>query len=132
MTEFTRSDEYKNIYDKLGADLVAPFTNFKTNGTSSYVDINNNSFKKTKLLHNLLKYPIAPALRSNFQTTKGSGKITITSGNNIVIGSLSKFTTEITEGDYLYSTDGTILYGQVLSIFWWEKDSFHRKDIFLQ
>ena len=47
MTEFTRSDEYKNIYDKLGADLVAPFTNFKTNGTSSYVDINNNSFKKT-------------------------------------------------------------------------------------
>jgi len=116
MTTFTRSDEYKNIYDKLGADLVAPFTNFKSYGTSSYVDIKNNSFKKSKLLHNLLKYPISPALKSNFQTTKGSGKITITSGNNIVIGSLSKFTTEITEGDYLYSTDGTILYGQVLSI----------------
>ena len=116
MTAFTRSDEYKNIYDKLSADLVAPFVNFKSYGTSSYVDIKNNSFKKTKLLHNLLKYPIAPALKSNYQTTKGSGKITIASGNNVVIGNQSKFTTEITEGDYLYSSDGTILYGQVLSI----------------
>jgi hypothetical protein len=116
LTSFTRSDEYKNIYDKLGADLVAPFTNFKSYGTNSYVDIKNNSFKKTKLLHNLLKYPIAPALKSNFQTTKGSGKITIASGNNVVIGNTSKFTKEITEGDYLYSSDGTVLYGQVLSI----------------
>jgi hypothetical protein len=116
MTEFTRSDEYKIIYDKLGADLIAPFSNFKINGSSSYYDIKNNSYKKSKLLHNLLKYPIAPALKSNYQTTKGSGKITITSGNNIVIGNSSKFTTEITEGDYLYSSDGTVLYGQVLSI----------------
>ena len=67
-------------------------------------------------MHNLLKYPIAPALKSNYQTTKGSGKITISSGNNVVIGNLSKFTTEITEGDYLYSSDGMSLYGQVLSI----------------
>ena len=116
MTTFTRSDEYKNIYDKLSADLVAPFSNFKSYGTSSYADIKNNSFKKTKLLHNLLKYPIAPALKSNFQTTKGSGKITISSGSNVVVGSASKFTKEISEGDYLYSSDGTILYGQVLSI----------------
>jgi hypothetical protein len=116
MTNFTRSEEYKTIYDKLSADLVAPFTNFKSYGTSSYIDIKNNSFKKTKLLHNLLKYPIAPALQSNFQTTKGSGKITISSGNNVVIGSASKFTKEITEGDYLYNSDGTVLYGQVLSI----------------
>ena len=116
MTTFTRSSEYKNIFDKLGADLVAPFSNFKFYGTSSYIDFKNNSFKKTKLLHNLLKYPIAPALKSNYQTTKGSGKITISSGNNIVIGNTSKFTKEITEGDYLYSSDGTVLYGQVLSI----------------
>ena len=116
MTTFTRSEEYKNIYDKLGIDLIAPFTNFKSYGTSSYSDVKNNSFKKSSLLHNLLKYPIAPALKSNYQTTKGSGKITISSGNNVVIGNLSKFTTEITEGDYLYSSDGMSLYGQVLSI----------------
>jgi hypothetical protein len=116
MTTFTRSEEYKNIYDKLGIDLIAPFTNFKSYGTSSYSDVKNNSFKKSLLLHNLLKYPIAPALKSNYQTTKGSGKITISSGNNVVIGNLSKFTTEITEGDYLYSSDGMSLYGQVLSI----------------
>jgi len=116
MTSFTRATDFNNIYDKLGADLIAPLTNYKSNGSSSYVDIMNNSYKKSKLLHNLLKYPIAPALKSNYQTTKGSGKITISSGNNVVIGSLSKFTNEITEGDYLYSFDGTILYGQVLSI----------------
>ncbi len=116
MTDFTRNTEYNAIYDKLGADLVAPFSNFKINGSSSYYDIKNNSYKKSKLLHNLLKYPIAPALQSNFQTTKGSGKITISSGSNIVIGSSSKFTKEITEGDFLYSSDGTVLYGQVLSI----------------
>ena len=27
MTQFTRSDEYKNIYDKLAVDLIAPFSN---------------------------------------------------------------------------------------------------------
>jgi hypothetical protein len=116
MTSFTRSEDYKNIYDKLAADLIAPFVNFKSYGTSSYVDVKNNSFKKTKLLHNLLKYPIAPALKSNYQTTIGSGKITISSGSNIVIGSSTKFTSEITEGDYLYSSDNKTIYGQVLSI----------------
>jgi hypothetical protein len=116
MTTFTRSDEYKNIFDKIGIDLLPPFSNYKSYGTNSFIDFKNNSFKKTKLLHNLLKYPIAPALKSNFQTTKGSGKITIASGNNIVIGSSSKFTKEVTEGDYLYSSDGTVLYGQVLSV----------------
>jgi len=116
MTTFTRSSDYVNIYDKLSVDLIAPFTNFKLYGTTSYIDVKNNSFKKTTLLHNLLKYPIAPALKSNYQTTKGSGKITISSGNNVVIGNLSKFTTEITEGDYLYSSDGLTLFGQVLSV----------------
>ena len=116
MTSFTRSEDYKNIYDKLAIDLIAPFSNFKSYGTNSYVDVKNNSFKKTKLLHNLLKYPIAPALKSNYQTTIGSGKITISSGSNVVIGSSTKFTSEITEGDYLYSSDGKTIYGQVLSI----------------
>ena len=116
MTAFTRSDDYKNIYDTLATNLVAPFTNFKSYGTKGYTDIKNNSFKKTKLLHNLLKYPIAPALKSNYQTTIGSGKITISSGSNVVIGSSTKFTSEITEGDYLYSSDNKTIYGQVLSI----------------
>lgn len=116
MTSLTRSDDYKNIFDKLSADLVAPFSNFKSYGTSSYVDFKNNNFKKSKLLHNLLKYPISPALKSNFQTSKGSGKITISSGNNAVIGSNTKFLSEITEGDFLYSSDNKITYGQVLSV----------------
>lgn len=116
LTELTRSVEYNFIYDKLAADLIAPFSNFKSYGTSSYNDIKNNSFKKTKLLHNLLKYPISPSLKSNFQTTMGSGKITISSGSNIVIGTSTKFASEITSGDYIYSSDGKIIYGQVLSI----------------
>ena len=116
MTTFTRATDFNDIYDKLSVDLITSFVNYRSFNNSSFIDIKNNSYKKSKLLHNLLKYPIAPALQSNYQTTKGSGKITITSGNNVVIGSLSKFTTEITEGDYLYSSDGLTLYGQVLSI----------------
>lgn len=116
LTNLTRSDDYKNIYDKVAADLIAPFSNFKSYGTSSYSDIKNNSFKKSKLLHNLLKYPISPSLKSNFQTTIGSGKISISSGSNVVIGNLTKFNTEISVGDYIYSSDNQILFGQVLSI----------------
>ena len=116
LTELTRSDDYKNIYDKLAADLIVPATNFKSYGSNSYADIKNNSFKKTKLLHNLLKYPIAPALKSNYQTVIGTGKITIASGSNIVVGSSTKFTSEFTEGDYIYSSDNKTIYGQVLSI----------------
>ena len=116
LTNLTRAEDYKNIYDKVSSDLVAPFTNFRSYGTSSYADFKNNSFKKSKLLHNLLKYPISPSLKSNFQTTIGSGKISISAGSNVIIGSLTKFNSEITEGDYVYSSDNKILYGQVLSI----------------
>ncbi len=116
MTEMTRNEDYKNIYDKLAIDLVAPFTNFKSFGNNSYFDFRNNSYKKSKLIHNLLKFPTAPALKSNFQTTKGTGKITISSGSNVVIGSSTKFTTEITDGDYIYSSDNLTIYGQVLSV----------------
>lgn len=116
LTEFTRSDEYKNIYDKLATDLVSSSANFKSYGTKSYADFKNNSFKKTKLLHNLLKYPIAPALKSNYQTTNGTGKITISSGSNVVVGSSTKFNSEITEGDFIYGSDNITIYGQVLSI----------------
>jgi len=116
MTQFTRSDEYKNIYDKLAVDLIAPFSNFMFYGTSSYADVKHNTTKKTKLLHNLLKYPISQTLKSNYQSFNGTGKITISSGSNVVIGSSSKFTSEITEGDFIYSSDSKTIYGQVLSI----------------
>lgn len=116
MTSFTRSDEYKNFYDKLGAKLIPTFAGFKLNGSSSYYDFNNNSSKKSKLVSNLLKYPILPTLKSNYELVIGSGKINISSGTNIVTGSGTKFISQITEGDYLYSSDGTIFYGQVLSV----------------
>ena len=106
MTTFTRATDFNDIYDKLSVDLITSFVNYRSFNNSSFIDIKNNSYKKSKLLHNLLKYPIAPALQSNYQTTKGSGKITITSGNNVVIGSFSKFTTEITEINLLSAAQG--------------------------
>ena len=51
LTNITRSEDYKNIYDKVSSDLVAPFTNFRSYGTSSYADFKNNSFKKRRDKH---------------------------------------------------------------------------------
>jgi hypothetical protein len=116
MTTLTRGTDYNSIYDKLSSDLVASFTNYRSFNSNSYIDNKNNSYKKSILLHNLLKYPIAPALKSNYQITIGSGYITISSGNNIVIGTSTKFTSEITEGDFIYSSDNKTIYGQVLSV----------------
>jgi hypothetical protein len=42
MTTFTRSDEYKNIFDKIGIDLLPPFSNYKSYGTNSFIDFKNN------------------------------------------------------------------------------------------
>ncbi len=115
-TSYTRSTEYNAIFDNLSIKLVVPFSGYKYNSLSNYSDFANTSAKKTKLVHNLLKYPILPNLQSNYQIFNGSGTISISGGSNIVIGSNTKFLSEVTENDYLYSVDGSILYGKVLSI----------------
>ena len=115
-TNYTRSTEYTSIFDNLSVKLVVPFSGYKYNSLSNYSDFANTSAKKTKLVHNLLKYPILPNLQSNYQIYNGSGAISISGGSNIVIGTNTKFLSEVTENDYLYNVDGSILYGKVLSI----------------
>ena len=115
-TDYTRSTEYQSIFDNLSIKLVVPFSGYKYNKLSNYSDFANTSAKKTKLVHNLLKYPILSNLQSNYQISNGSGTITISGGSNIVVGLNTKFTSEVTENDYLYSVDGSTLYGKVLSI----------------
>jgi hypothetical protein len=115
-TKYTRSTDYNSVFDNLSIKLVVPFSGYKLNKLSNYSDFSNTSAKKTKLVHNLLKYPTLPNLLSNYQSLNGSGKITIFSGSNIVVGANTKFISEITEGDYIYDLNGSELYGKVLSI----------------
>lgn len=116
MTSFTRSTDYNNFFDILSSSLIVQFINYKAQGSKNFNDFRNNASKKSLLLHNLLKYPISKTLKSNYNLKIGSGKISLSLGSNVIIGSLTKFTSEITEGDLIYSSDSKILYGQVLSI----------------
>ena len=115
-TKYTRSTDFNSVFDDLSIKLVVPFSGYKLNKLSGYSDFANTSAKKTKLVHNLLKYPSLPNLQSNYQSLSGSGKITIFSGSNVAVGTNTKFLNEITEGDYIYNADGSTIYGKVLTI----------------
>ena len=78
---------------------------------SSRIDPNN-----LQLLHNLLKYPNTDLLRSNNDFISCFGTISINGGTDVVIGRNTIFLTQLSVGDYLYSNDGTVLYGIVSSI----------------
>ena len=90
-----------------------PFSNFKSRGSQNITSLSPNNLQ---LLHNLLKYPNTDLLRSNNDFISCFGTISINGGTDVVIGRNTIFLTQLSVGDYLYSNDGTVLYGIVSSI----------------
>lgn len=113
-TQFTRNSEFTQYFDGLLRNLIVPFTNYKARGSQN---ISNLSPNNLQLLHNLLKYPNTDLLKSNNDFLNCLGTISIDGGTNIVIGKSTSFLSQITVGDYLYSSDGTTLYGIVSNVY---------------
>ncbi len=113
-TQFTRDTEFTRYFDGLLRDLIVPFSNYKARGSQNISTLSPNNLQ---LIHNLLKYPNTDLLRSNNDFISCLGTISINGGTNVVIGKNTSFLSQITIGDYLYSSDGTTLYGIVSNIY---------------
>ena len=112
-TQFTRSAEFEDNFNSLAIRLLVPFSNFKSKGLQNISNLNASSLQ---LLHNLLKYPNTDLLRSNNDFISCLGTITISGGTNVITGAKTRFLSEISSGDYIYNSDGTILYGVVSTV----------------
>ena len=112
-TTFTRSNDFDIYFNALLTNLLVPFSNFKARGSQNLSTLSPNNLQ---LLHNLLKYPNTDLLKSNNDFISCLGTISINGGTNVVIGKNTSFLTEISSGDYLYNSDGSILYGIVSSV----------------
>lgn len=112
-TQFTRNTDFLQYFDSLMSKLIVPFSNFKSRGSQNITSLSPNNLQ---LLHNLLKYPNTDLLRSNNDFISCFGTISINGGTDVVIGRNTSFLTQLSVGDYLYSNDGTVLYGIVSSI----------------
>ncbi len=112
-TTFTRGNEFDIYFNTILSNLVIPFSNFKAKGSQNLTTLSPNNLL---LIHNLLKYPNTDLLKSNNDFISCLGTISINGGTNVVIGKNTKFLTEISDGDYIYNSDGTILYGIVSSV----------------